>query len=251
MWTLIRGSSGWGLVINSDILPPLLAHCSTVLNVHRPILLALFLGGLTGSVSHCLAMCSPFVLSQLDGTRGKGRFASLLLPYHLGRITTYMLLGVLAGAAFHLMVNEAWFMVLSRLFLALAASFFLIAMLHRLPVKLPLPALPSLFPRLCSMSDVQRLANMNGAWKRYLLGVTLGFIPCGLIFAALMAVASTGSPAVGAVGMLMFGLGTMPALLIVGLAGKKIAKRFDRPYRYLTAIIMGANSAMLFVLAGR
>src|SRR3954468_13375587 len=64
---------------------------------------ALFLTALAGGFAHCSTMCSPFVLAQLpvgaDGsaTRLARLSSGALLPYHLGRLTTYTLLGALAG----------------------------------------------------------------------------------------------------------------------------------------------------------
>jgi sulfite exporter TauE/SafE len=72
------------------------------------LMLGLLLAGLAGSAMHCVPMCGPFVLGQvadrmarvpavrlceLQRVRG-----GLLLPYHLGRITTYAGLGALAAA---------------------------------------------------------------------------------------------------------------------------------------------------------
>jgi sulfite exporter TauE/SafE len=63
---------------------------------------ALALVGLIGGALHCAPMCGPFVLAQSVGTRKGGPGARLsevaLLPYHLGRLTTYAALGALSGA---------------------------------------------------------------------------------------------------------------------------------------------------------
>ena len=74
---------------------------------------SLFLAGLAGSLVHCAGMCGPFVLGQVmaDAERGiaggYGEWRRLagasLVPYHLGRLTTYTALGSVAGAA------TAWF----------------------------------------------------------------------------------------------------------------------------------------------
>jgi hypothetical protein len=58
----------------------------------------------------------------------------------------------------------------------------------------------------------------TGPGGGYLLGVALGFLPCGFLYAALAAAAATADPLQGALAMLAFGLGTVPALVLVGIA---------------------------------
>lgn len=236
--------------ISSSLPSLLLAHCATVMDANMPLLVALFLGGLTGSVSHCIAMCSPFVLAQSETPTKPNTnqvMKRLLLPYHFGRLTTYTLLGIIAGASFQLLVNYAWFPVLSKLLLATAGCLFLLAFVQQLPLKLPrrLSLLPS-----CAMKQIHTLSAMQSNIKRYALGLMLGLIPCGLVFAALMAVAATGSALIGGAGMALFALGTMPALMMTGLAGTALMQRFSYVRRYAGAGAMAINSILLFSMVG-
>lgn len=226
--------------------PELLVHCTSAIDAHKPVLLALFLGGLTGSVSHCLSMCSPFVLAQSEKAKA-GFVASLLLPYHMGRITTYMLLGTVSAALASTISAHSGFALLSKWLLATAGCLFLVAMLHRLPLRWPLAM--AWAPR-CSMKYLQRLAGVPGFFGRFGMGMLLGFIPCGMIVAALMAVASTGSAFIGAAGMLLFGLATVPALLTIGLAGRMVSSKYASFSRHMATAAMGVNSILLFTLAG-
>jgi sulfite exporter TauE/SafE len=50
-----------------------------------------------------------------------------------------------------------------------------------------------------------------------LFGLIWGWLPCGLVYSALLWSASTGSAANGAVFMLMFGAGTLPAVMTAGI----------------------------------
>ena len=93
--------------------------------------LALFLAGLAGGALHCAGMCGPFVLGQVmaatDATPlsgyGEWRRASgaALVPYHLGRATTYTALGAIAGSATALFAATTGFAWASSLLLAVAA----------------------------------------------------------------------------------------------------------------------------------
>jgi hypothetical protein len=110
--------------------------------------LSLFLAGLTGGFMHCVLMCGPFVLAAQKNQLG--RVASvLLLPYHLGRLVTYSLLGVLAN----FFLNAAFFAsplrdLVSAVFLGLAGLLFLAqafpSLYKFLPfltqIKVPLPS---------------------------------------------------------------------------------------------------------------
>src|SRR3990167_133338 len=93
---------------------------------------SLFLAGLAGSLVHCVGMCGPFVLGQVmaDATAGTagnyGEWRRLagasLIPYHLGRLTTYTMLGAAAGAATALFTATSTFAWLSGALLLIAAT---------------------------------------------------------------------------------------------------------------------------------
>ena len=78
---------------------------------------------------------------------------------------------------------------------------------------------------------------------KFTLGLTLGFLPCGLVYAALLKAVETGSALAGAFTMLAFGGGTAVALLTVGAASSFV--RFPRWSRHLAAISMCVAGALL------
>ena len=82
-----------------------------------------------------------------------------------------------------------------------------------------------------------------GAGNRFLLGLLLGFLPCGLIYAALLKAMATGSAYAGGASMLAFGLGTAGALFALGLFSSAIRIRLNRWGSQLAAAgvtVMGA-----------
>ena len=85
----------------------------------------------------------------------------------------------------------------------------------------------------------------------YPLGVVLGFLPCGFLYAALTTTAASGSPLLGALGMLAFGLGTVPALVAVGVAGHAAGRRWQRGVAVAAPVAMLLNAALLTALALR
>ncbi len=230
----------------------------------------LLLAGAAGSVVHCTAMCGPFVLGQVSDRLARvpgallcerQRFASALLaPYQAGRLMTYAGLGALAGAGGAALGRLAWFGWLSGVLLGLAALLFLRHALRRLAPALG-TALPWAVPWVVAGADraprgwirLIRLLSVRVDRTRpaggLLLGLTLGFLPCGFLYAALAAAAATGGPLTGAAAMLCFGLGTVPSLVAVGLAGHAAGRAFHRGVTLLAPAVLLANAALLGVLA--
>ena len=67
--------------------------------------------GLAGSLSHCVGMCGPFVMTQ--SSRFERVSQSAIIPYHLGRITTYVILGMI----FYNVVNMMAFLSPTRVWM--------------------------------------------------------------------------------------------------------------------------------------
>lgn len=225
--------------------------CGQAIDTQRPLLIAMVFAGLGGSFTHCLTMCSAFVLGQAPGVATRSPMARLLLPYHMGRITTYAVLGGIAAASFHLIVGWSGFVMLRHLILGLVACIFLTVfadrLLQRLGIRLPFRlALPG--PASCAFRQIGQLGSATGL-RRYGLGLSLGLLPCPLVFAALMAVAVTGSPLIAAIGMMAFGIGTMPALLGLGIAGSNLLKASPRLQDGLTLAALATNGVILLALA--
>jgi len=84
-------------------------------------------------------------------------------------------------------------------------------------------------------------------WRGFGLGLVLGFIPCGLLYAALSTAATLGNPVAGAMGMAAFTVGTVPSLVAVGIAGHVAAGVWRRPALEFSPWLLLANG---FVLGG-
>ena len=235
----------------------LLAHCQFLLNSHGGLMASLFLAGLLGGAVHCSGMCSPFVFAQISTQNSSPETKTfhnlrgmLLLPYHMGRGTTYILLATI-GAFFTAQTM--------RLFDAkwLPASLMIVAGLWFLKTAFPSVRLEYKFsrwlPQLGHKLGVlaQPLLSSPSPWKQYLLGIILGFLPCGMVFAAWLAATATAQPDAAALSMAAFWLGTTPSLMALGLGWHQLRKRWPEHMAAMTQGAMVCSALVLFILAGK
>jgi sulfite exporter TauE/SafE len=189
-----------------------------------------FTVGFLGSL-HCLSMCGPLVLAYSlqardpkEITAGPTRHplpAGLLhhLAFHTGRLFTYGLLGALAAGLFRLASFQQLFTGL-RGGMSMAGGFIMVLLGLAFLRILPTPAFLG-SGRLIPVCIRQRLlpalfqAPQPGA--KALLGLLAGFMPCCLSWAMIAKAATEQEIVTGFLTMIAFGLGTMPALLAVGL----------------------------------
>lgn len=191
---------------------------------------SLFIAGLISGLTHCSGMCGPFVLMRIvarEGERGAdtvlGRLGrAALWPYHLGRATTYSTLGAIAASATGIMFDWFGFRWAVGAILALAAAYMVTATLRA--SGLIGPSRATLWGRLVPDS-ITALAGRAARFGDFPLGLALGLLPCGIVYGALAAAASTGNAVDGALAMGAFALGTFPGLLAVGFGGAFFARR--------------------------
>ncbi|GFO67118.1 cytochrome biogenesis protein [Geomonas limicola] len=183
-----------------------------------------FLAGLAGSF-HCIGMCGG-VVAALSVTRGSRPLPARLatqLYYNLGRITTYTLLGALAGwlgAALDLAALRPF----TRWFLVAAHSFVILVGLGSLFAFGPfgIALLDGRGARWFA-APLRLVAGSSSALAAYPLGLVLGFIPCGLVYAPLISAAAGAAPLEGALMLAALGLGTLPVLFLFGSATSAIS----------------------------
>ncbi len=189
-----------------------------------PVLL--FAMGLLGSVLHCGPMCGAFVLAQASDSMAciparrlneRSRVLAGALPlYHLGRITTYAGLGAALSAGVSLLSRLTMLHALSGGLLLAASGLMALQALHRWFPAINLAR--GLFLWRMVRPFTARLEAL-GPWRHFATGLILGFLPCCLLGAALLAASSRGSPGRAAVAMACFGLGTVPLLALLGIMG--------------------------------
>jgi len=246
-----------------DLLSTGYAICRASAIDNSATLFSLFLAGLAGGGSHCIGMCGPFVLTQVTARLEHVPVAAMsefnrlsgaaLLPYHLGRVTTYAGLGAIAALLSDGITQATGFKYLAAGLLLLAGLFFLGYAAQTLGLRLPGLAASSKSGGLAeALGNLARpLFARPLGWRGYVLGLILGFIPCGLLYGALAAASSTADPVAGFLAMAFFALGTVPALLVVGLSGHIVGQRWRGVMNWVAPILLIVNGGFLVVLAGK
>lgn len=222
----------------------------------------LLLAGATGSLLHCGPMCGGFVMAQV-GKRmelaasgplcERARLGHASLPlYHLGRLTTYALLGLIAGGIGSAFAATPLFRWGVAALLLLAAGMLGLVALRGFGGALFVSSgtgATGTGGLGRAMGQLRRFFDRPLGWRGYGLGVILGFLPCGLVYAALTVAAATGKPLAGALAMATFGLGTVPTLVALGLLGHLAGRRWQSAGRKAAPVLLGLNALLLSALA--
>ena len=186
-----------------------------------------FLGGILGS-SHCLGMCGAFVLSIGMGATGTRRNLIRQLVYSGGRVFTYGFLGLTAAFAGIWLGRRSGTLLGAQAGLSLLAGLILVVQgLTSLGLSVPTPwkkqgsgskaaCLAGSFARPFLMSP--KLSSV------FVAGILNGFLPCGLVYGYLALASSTGGIILGPAVMIVFGLGTIPVLVLLGLGASVLSQ---------------------------
>jgi sulfite exporter TauE/SafE len=221
------------------------------------VFLAFFSSGFTVGFGHCVGMCGPIAVSLSLGLR-QGKVLIPHLLYHAGRITTYALLGAVVG------LTGSFTGVTSRIVgiqkgVMIFAGVLIILMGLAMVGWIPLGRIfTDSFRPIGFFSKAFRKLNAAPSREAYYpAGVVLGLLPCGPVYTALVAAAragmESGEPLQGMFTglwlMIGFGLGTVPALLLVGrITSVRWLTRRELLYR-ISSILMIALGVYFIVKA--
>lgn len=204
-----------------------------------------FVIGFVGSL-HCIGMCGPIILAMPVHTGEPVERIIRSIIYHGGRASTYAILGSvigLAGGAFLIIGHQQTISIVIGVLIILAAI---------TPKKLMTKVDPTVCLGRLNIKIHSRLANWfkgRTIGSTLVMGMLNGILPCGLVYVALAGALASGNSLTAASYMLVFGLGTFPALLLVHLTGdllsigirNKLLKLMPAVY-----VVLG----LLFILRG-
>ncbi len=189
------------------------------------ILATLALLALAGSL-HCAGMCGGFAAMIAARSTSRSQAATpSMLAYVLGKASSYSIVGLALALAtsgvdrsLHDSASPEWAHRFQSLLAVLMGIALIVAGLAALGVRLPrkLRAAPGPLAKL--FGSVRDLPGLQGAFG---VGVLTGLLPCGLSWSA-FAIAANTDPGSAAAGLFLFGLGTAPVLLLIGLLGTRI-----------------------------
>jgi sulfite exporter TauE/SafE len=195
---------------------------------------------------HCLQMCGPIVLSY-SMTLRPGDAWRAHLGYNLGRVLTYSALGALMGAAgggMGMLSRLAGMASGARIVSGAAMIVAGLLMAGFLPsnglVEIQKNGVTARLSRA-----IGRMLLSPGAGGKFRLGLTLGFLPCGLVYAALLKAMESATAWGGALTMLAFGLGTGVALFGLGAGASFAGLRLGRWSARLAPVFVVLFGAVL------
>jgi sulfite exporter TauE/SafE len=193
-------------------------------------LTAAFLLGLFAS-GHCILMCGGISSALMLGADGRDRQrppAPLLLAMQLGRVSSYMLAAALlagAGASVVHFVDQDSVRIVLRVISAATFAAIGLTLLGRAR-GFDIGIGRSLWPRLAPIA--RKLLPVRHVPQALALGAVWGWMPCGFVYSVLVLAWLSMDPLRAAATMLLFGLGTMPALLASAYGTAGILRIFGR-----------------------
>lgn len=190
-------------------------------------LLLIFCGGALGS-AHCVGMCGSFALAVGAGAPGWAANLNRQLTYSAGRLFTYSAAGAMAGFAGARLAAGLAGWIDAQAVLALVAGVLLMAQglsaagVVRFDHWLPQPVV------CLAGTFFGPLLRGSGLSTAFLAGMFTGLLPCGLVYAYLALAGSTGELSGGMLRMALFGLGTVPVMVLVGLGASAVGLAWRR-----------------------
>jgi sulfite exporter TauE/SafE len=207
------------------------------------LLPAAFAAGFLGS-AHCLGMCGAIVVLFEEQPSDHARRIRRLL-YNVGRLGFYMLLGAIAAGGGSLLVKSTgadtglmWLrgvaaLLVIALGLNLLVDWRVLQFVERAGAKL--------WRRLSPLA--RHVLPISTPARALAAGLVWGALPCGLVYSAVAIAATSGNVASGMLVMLVFWIGTMPALWLAGSSAAAVSawksRRLVRRVAGLILIVIG------------
>jgi hypothetical protein len=216
-------------------------------------LIGAFVVGLLGGV-HCAGMCGGIVGALSFGSAEQRRWP-ILLSYNAGRIASYTFAGAIMGALGFFFSGLLPVQMAQQLLLTVAAVFLILMGLY-------LAGWSRLLSRVERAGGViwrrieplgRRFLPVRSVGQGLVLGALWGWLPCGLVYSALVWTVSSGGALQGAALMLAFGLGTLPNLLLMGVAAQQLSRWVRLPIVRWSAgaLVVGFGLVLLVDAWGR
>jgi sulfite exporter TauE/SafE len=210
-----------------------------------PEIITAFFIGFFGSL-HCIGMCGPIAIALPVPNSSNLSFVTGRLLYNIGRVVSYSILGGVFG------------LLGGRIALFVAQQFVSIALggIVIIAVLLPQKHKNFFIQHSATQKIVQSIkSNIGNLFKKgtfsamFLIGILNGFLPCGFVYIGLAGALASRDAISGAAVMILFGLGTVPAMFAASVLGKfintGIRTKLRRATPYLAIVL-----ALIFIMRG-
>lgn len=180
-----------------------------------------FLMGLLGS-GHCLAMCGGVSSSLTLAVKERTRVPLYTVLYNLGRLVSYGIAGALTAGISQELASRSG--IFNQVMAVLSGVFMILVALYIMRFTVSLTWLEFIGKKAIWQHLVKfnkYFMPVNSAPKAFGYGALWGWLPCGLVYSALMWAITTKNAFDGALFMAFFALGTMPAMLGLAFAADK------------------------------
>lgn len=199
--------------------------------------------GFLGSF-HCIGMCGPIALSLPRKSSLYLRFILSRILYNIGRIVTYVLLGVIIGFFSRMVAFSGYQQGLS-----ITVGIILLLALGWKKLRKQFQKMESLPVKFISKTSrfIKNLFTSGSSGALFLIGLLNGFLPCGFVYMALATALTFGTVESSALFMAGFGMGTVPAMLGISLTGSLIPAAFRRRIQKLSPYFIAVVGIILIL----
>ena len=202
-----------------------------------------FLVGLLGSV-HCIGMCGPLVMALPISQKTNLHKIIALVLYHLGKMSSYAILGVLFGlfgSQFPVFGLQQNLSIVIGIIILLYVLYVYVLKSKHIQIGL-LDLLYNVIVKILSKLFKQE------SWSTFLwIGMLNGLLPCGMIYLALTSAMATQNILEGGLLMAFFGLGTAPALIMAAIGGQFMGFAFRRKVQKLLPVFLFSMGLFLIL----
>lgn len=209
-----------------------------------PVITAAGVLGLMSSM-HCIGMCGPLAMAlPVHHLSRAGQLLSMVL-YHTGRVLTYSIVGLLfglAGRGLYLAGFQQWFSIATGMIMLLLAVKYFAGNTHGYPKWVQAWYMPL-------QNVMRRLLKQTNAFSFLLFGMANGLLPCGMVYIAIIGAIGLSDPLQSAGFMMVFGLGTFPAMFLMSWFGIRISMDVRAKLKRAVPFVI-AGMGVILILRG-
>lgn len=199
--------------------------------------------GFLGSF-HCVGMCGPIALAlPLNRQNSFTKILSGVL-YNSGRILTYGFFGLFFGLLGKGFIISGYQQALS---ITIGILILIAVIANRVNIA-EAGMMKIIFPFISKLkSSLSALFKRKSFPAIFSIGVLNGFLPCGLVYLGIAGAIATGDALKGSLFMMMFGAGTLPAMLFISLASQLVNVQWRNKIRKVVPVFVVLMAGMLIL----